>query len=82
MGNYFEYHSVAEPAVFFRWALWSRQAILKANATMDGFLAANGIPIFLQLQDNSGFTAEETEAFYIKFERKIAAAMMNEYIGF
>ena len=82
MGDYFDYHSVTESSIFFRWALWSRQAILRANKTMDNFLASNGVPIFLQLQDNVGFTAEEIEAFYDKFERKVAAVMVNEYNRF
>lgn len=67
-GDLYKHHYVGNPPVYFIMGIWSRKDIIKANETLEATLK-NGVPMFIQLQDDSGFSFEEIDAFYHKVAR-------------
>ena len=63
-GDFWSHHELTWPTLKLVWDLWDRDSIIKANQSLVSHFEKNGVPLFVQVQDDNGFTMREINGFY------------------
>ena len=67
-GSLMSFHTFSTPKYELVWGLWDKTQIMKGNETVLNHFATNGVPLFIQVQDDTGFTLREIDIFYHRVE--------------